>query len=90
MAFRKCVFAIALCWVLPRESVNERKSLRAPNSVGQKVWRRLVNSQEASLAHKPCCYVPFEAILGFDPGPLTALAHDGNLFPAGQHLTVWT
>ena len=35
MSFRKCVFAIALCWVLPRESVNERKSLRASSSVGQ-------------------------------------------------------
>ena len=48
------------------------------------------NPHNASLVHKPGCHVPFHPILRFDAGPQTALAHNGDLFPASQLLTVWT
>jgi hypothetical protein len=66
------------------------KELEGFKQLGQSLVKICQQPGSASLAHKPHRYVPFEAILSFDPRPLTALAHDGNLFPAGQHLTVWT
>ena len=66
------------------------KELEGFKQLGQSLPKICQQPGSALLAYKPRCYVPFEAILGFDPCPLTALAHDGNLFPAGQHLTIWT
>jgi len=66
------------------------KELEGFKQLGRSLAKICQQPGSALLAYKPRCYVPFEAILGFDPCPLTALAHDGNLFPARQHLTIWT
>ena len=91
--YRNVLQKVRLCDCTPLSLASRvgqwTKELEGFKQLGQSL-KICQQPESALLAHKPGCYVPFEAILGFDPCPLTALAHDGNLFPAGQHLTIRT